>query len=133
MPCRRSTGQLAPGPGEGRGARRSADEQHTASLVQTFRDRVAAAENHEALTAALAQGLAGLGASLEDGALMVEFKLVDIPDTEQERKRRIALVDRAETVVRPCGSPPQSPTLERGADPAAGDRDRDVDEVNRER
>ena len=55
------------------------DEQQTAALVTTFRDRVAAAENHEALSAALATGLAGLWASVDDGILNVEFELATPP------------------------------------------------------
>jgi hypothetical protein len=52
------------------------DEQHTADLVTTFRQHVAAADGVEALNAALARGLGGLWASIEKGELIVEFELV---------------------------------------------------------
>ena len=80
MPWRRSTGLLAQAEAKVEEHDVSADEQHTASLVRTFRDRGAAAENHESLTAALAQGLAGRWASVEDGELTVEFELAAPPD-----------------------------------------------------
>ena len=58
-----------------------ADERHTAALVHTFRDRIGAADHAEALSAALAQGLAGLWAWLDDGELTVEFELAAPPDS----------------------------------------------------
>ena len=57
----------------------TADEQHTAALVTTLRDRVAAAENLEALSVALATGLPGLWVAIEDGTLTVEFERAGPP------------------------------------------------------
>lgn len=96
----------------------SADEQHTASLVQTFRDRVAAAENHESLTAALAQGLAGLWASVEDGELTVEFELAAPQDEGVKYLYRhaepVAFELRLRVtfpVVKPCDTPSSNAAL----------------------
>ena len=71
-------------------------EVHTAALVSTFRDRVEGAEDREALAAALAGGLAGLWASLEDGRLIVEFKLAN--PAERDWRRVAYLAGQAETV-----------------------------------
>ena len=60
------------------------DEQHTGALVATFRERVALAEDHQALSAALAEALAGLWSSFEDGELTVEFELASRPSTASD-------------------------------------------------